>query len=98
MAGAINQIITNMVVQYVVFGECASDRAAEGMWKELKNVTKTEVDYIGKRKFKTEAERLAYLNGLDDMLGWMGCYPLDKDEVKKMQRYFKQADVTDLDK
>lgn len=99
MAGAMsNQINTIMIVQYVVFGEYAAEKAADWEWKELKNVTKTEVDYIGKRKFKTEAERLAYLNGLDDMLGWMGCYPLDKDEVKKMQRYFKQADITDLDK
>lgn len=86
-----------MIVQYVVFGVAATHKAADGEWKELKEVFGTETDYIGKRRFKTESERIAYLCGLADMAGWMDCYPLDKDEVKKMQRHFKQADITDLD-
>ena len=97
MAGAINQIITNMIVQYVVFGECAAEKAADWEWKELKKVLERETGCIGKREFKTEEERQAYLCGISDMMGWMDYYPLDKDEVKKMLRHFKQSEIYNLD-
>lgn len=86
-----------MIEQYVVFGECATHRAADGAWKELKKVIETETDHIGKRKFKTEDERLAYLRGLNDMAGWMDCYPLSKDEAKKMLQHLKQEEIDDMD-
>ncbi len=89
-------IIIIMVVQYVIFGESAADCAAEGDWSKLKK-TLADTGCVVKREFDTENERSAYLKGIEDLNGWLDSYPLDKDEVKKMLRHFKQSEINNLD-
>jgi len=85
-----------MIKQYVVFGDYAANRAAERDWAGLKRIFKDSPNSIGKRMFKTEEERRAYLCGLEDATGWMESYPLDADETRGMSRQIPLSDINDL--
>ena len=85
-----------MIKQYVVFGDYAVNRAAEGNWAGLKRIFEDCPNSIGKRVFKTEEERQAYIFGLDDAAGWMETWPLSENEVKKMSRRIRLSDIDDL--
>lgn len=85
-----------MIRQYVVFGDFAVNRAFDGKWKELKQLFEDSPNSIGKREFATEEERIAYLNGLADATGWMECYPLEPEEVRKMSRQIKLSEIYNL--
>ena len=83
--------------QYVVFGDFAVNKAAEGNWSGLARLFNDDPNTIGKREFKTEDERNAYIKGLDDAIGWMDCWPLSKEELEKLSRHVRLSDIDDLE-
>lgn len=85
-----------MIKQYVAFGDYAAASAADGEWKDLKCIFEDCPNSLGKREFRTEEERRAYLCGLEDAAGWMESYPLDKEEVRKLSRRVRLSDICDL--
>ena len=82
--------------QYVVFGDFATNRVGDGNWKGLAQLYDDCPNTLGKREFKTEEERMAYIQGLNDAVGWMECWPLSKEELKKMSRYIRLTDIPNL--
>ena len=79
--------------QYVVFGDFATNRAGDGDWKGLAQLYHDCPNTLGKREFKTEEELWAYIQGLNDSLGWMDCWPLSKEEVKKLSKYVRLSEI-----
>lgn len=85
-----------MIKQYVAFGDYATQKVENGNWAGLKRLFEDSPSTLGKREFKTEEERQAYLCGLQDATGWMDSYPLDADEVKKLSKRIRLSDIDDL--
>ena len=82
--------------QYVVFGDDAVSRVLDSNWKEAKKIIKDEPSSFGKREFVTDAERLAYVCGLEDAVGWMEVYPLTDEEVEELKKHARLSDIHDL--
>lgn len=82
--------------QYVLFGDYAVEAAKDGVWTRVKRICEDSPNSIGYRVFKTEEERMAYLCGLEDATGWMECFPLLPEEVKKLGKRMRLSDIEDL--
>lgn len=85
-----------MIKQYVLFGDYAVQAAEEGTWTRVKRVCDSCPNAIGYRMFNTEAEREAYLLGLNDHAGWLSSYPLDSDEARQLGKRMRLSEVEDL--
>ena len=81
-----------MIKQYVVFGESAVNAACEGKFKKA-----ADLGCIGCRTFNTEEERLAYLRGIEDTVGWMEAMPLNSDDVRKLSKRVPLSTIENLE-
>lgn len=78
----------------VAFGCSAVHRAADNDWEELADYYHNQDSQaLGIRKFKTAAERNAYIMGMNDALGWEDVYVLDSKEVRSLS---KHLDISEL--
>ena len=71
----------------VAFGCSAAHRAADNDWAELADYYNQDGQALGIRKFKTAAERNAYIMGMNDSLGWEDVYVLDSREVRSLSKH-----------
>lgn len=72
----------------VAFGCGAAHRAADNDWEELADYYHNQDSQaLGIRKFKTAAERNAYIMGMNDALGWEDVYVLDSKEVRSLSKH-----------
>ncbi len=71
----------------VAFGITPSHRASDNDWKELADYYNQDGSALGIRKFKTAAERNAYIMGMNDSLGWEDVYVLDSKEIKALSKH-----------
>ena len=60
---------------FIVWGTEDARSAEEGNWKDLENMP---VEYT----FSTSPEAEAFLKGVDEAIGWMDYFVLDKHLVK----------------
>lgn len=67
----------------VVFGEDAAKAYANGDMKHMYGLIRNCDGSLLQREFDTEAERKAYIMGIDDMDGWFGAAVLSEDDAKK---------------
>ena len=71
----------------VAFGSTASSHAAYNDWEELADYFNQDGQALGIRKFKTAAERNAYIMGMNDSLGWEDVYVLVSKEIKALSKH-----------
>jgi hypothetical protein len=64
---------------FIVWGTEDTKAASEGEWEELEN---NPVEYI----FETDIEAAAFLKGVDEAIGWMDYFVLDKHLVEVCKR------------
>lgn len=71
----------------VVFGEEAANAYGRGDMKRMYEHIRSYNGTLTKRTFDTEAERKAYIRGIDDADGWLGsAVLLDADAKKRTVR------------
>jgi hypothetical protein len=71
----------------VVFGETAANAYGWEDMKKMCSLVRGGEGSLSVREFDTEAERRAYILGIDDADGWLGAAVLsDKDARKKCVR------------
>ena len=85
-----------MIRQYVAFGDITVNRLCDGDFDNVKQMFDDCPNCLGYRDFKTEEERVAYVRGLNDAVGWMECYPLDKEEEKWLSEHVNLSEIYDL--
>lgn len=71
----------------VAFGSTPTNYAAYNDWEELADYYNQDGQALGIRKFKTAAERNAYIMGMNDSLGWEDVYVLDSKEVRSLSKH-----------
>ena len=72
---------------YVGFGEDISRALADQEYEEVVKLTNELGNQLTYRDFETEAEAKAYIQGINDMDGWLSCWILedwDIDELSEM--------------
>ena len=72
---------------YVGFGEDMSKALADQEYEEVVKLINEPGNQLTYRDFETEAEANAYIQGINDMDGWLGCWILedwDIDELSEM--------------
>lgn len=67
----------------VVFGEEAANAYGWGDMKRMYGLIREYNGSLTKRTFDTEAERKAYIRGIDDADGWIGSAVLSDADAKK---------------
>ena len=67
----------------MVFGESAADAYLDGGFAAMKKVIDDGDGQLLQRRFYTKEEREAYLQGLEDQVGWEGSTPLDNTDIYK---------------
>ena len=72
----------------VAFGSTPTNHAAYNDWAELADYyNNQDGQALGIRKFKTAAERNAYIIGMNDALGWEDVYVLDSKEERSLSKH-----------
>ena len=69
----------------IAFGTELCDCIDERRWKDIPKAYGEFKVY----NFKTEAEKQAYMQGLEDANGWEATWTLDKSEEKAVSKYIK---------
>ena len=72
----------------VIFGECTAKAYMNGGVQEMRN--HIDEGQLVRKVFDTEAERKAYIAGIDDADGWYGSAVIDEEDLKKHPRIINQ--------
>lgn len=72
----------------VIFGERAAKAYMNGGVQEMRN--HIDEGQLVRKVFDTEAERKAYIAGIDDADGWYGSAVIDDEDLKKHPRIINQ--------
>lgn len=77
---------------YIGFGEDITRALADEDYDEVVNLMNDLGNQLTYRDFETEAEAKAYIQGVSDMDGWLGCWFLEDRDIEKLSK------MIDLDK
>lgn len=75
---------------FMLFGEEAAGRYEQGEFDELAEVLMYHAGDLVCREFETEAEKNAYLQGIEDCDGWMSWAVMSEEDVKAHPRIIKK--------
>lgn len=75
---------------FMLFGEEPVDRYENGEFDELAEVLMYHAGDLVCREFETEAEKNAYLQGIEDYDGWRCSAEITEEEIKAHPRIMKK--------
>lgn len=79
---------------YIGFGEDMSRALADQEYEEVVKLTNELGNQLTYRDFETEAEAKAYIQGINDMYGWLDFWILEDLDIDKLS---EMIDLNKLD-